>query len=128
MKTENLEQMTAKELDDYAKTLGITKLPNGVKSKVELIQKRREREATIKVAGLELVIPIKRFHDKKVSEVLSSPAASDGDLERILNYLIGDEQMQEVIDACTDEDGTFDLEGLAYIFTTVITSPKLKNF
>ena len=124
-----MARMSASELDEYAKALGITKLGHKTaKEKMEAIEKRRDKKAAIRVAGMELNVPLKVFHDKRVTDILQKPNPSEGDLEQVLERLLGEEQMNEVVEACTEDDGTFDVNALGYIFTKIITSPKLKNF
>lgn len=129
MNKEFMARMSASELDEYAKALGIPKLGyKTAEDKITALEKRREKKAVVRVAGLELEIPIKVFHSKEVTAILSKPNSTDADCEKALLMLVGDEQMAEIEKACTDDDGTYDVNALAYIFTKIITSPKLKNF
>lgn len=42
--------------------------------------------------------------------------------------MLGDEQMTELERACTDEDGTVDIDAMALAVAKIITSQELKNF
>ena len=58
--------------------------------------------------------------------MLSDAARTDADVYRTLGLMLG-EQMGELVDAVTDEDGTVDSAALALAFVRIITSDELKN-
>lgn len=124
-----LERMNGSELDDYANVLGIdtTKLKTE-RAKINLIEKRRERVGTIDVLGVEISIPIKRLHDKKLVERAPKDDATDEEMLLFLQDLLGPEQLEKLEEACTDEDGTVDIDAFSYAVAKIITSSELKNF
>lgn len=129
MKRENLARMSAKEIDEYAKALGIRKLDGkSADDKIAALDRRLSRVATIDVLGLSLEVPVKALKDKRVSDLMEKPDPTDTDCETILRLIIGDEQFDQLVDACTEDDGYIDVAALGYAFTKVITSPQLKNF
>ena len=46
----------------------------------------------------------------------------------MLGLLLGEEQKAELYAACTDEDGTVDVDALALAYVKIFTSDELKNF
>lgn len=128
MNREAMAMMSAKELDAYAKVLGIDlRGAKGAKRKAEVIAARRERCAEMTVLGIELEIPIRRAHDKRVSDLLGGNR-TDADMVEALGLLLGEEQFEAIEAACTEEDGVFDVEAFAYAAAAIIGSPELKNF
>lgn len=128
MNREAMDRMSAGELDAYAKVLGIDlRGAKGAKRKAEVIASRRERRAEIRVLGMDLEVPIRRAHDKRVTDLLSG-SRSDADMVEALVLLLGEEQFEAVEAACTEDDGVFDVEAFAYAAATVLGSPDLKNF
>ena len=108
MKRSTLLRMTPEQLDGYARMLGFDVSGHEtVEEKADAIEARRERVATIDVAGLSLTVPMKRLHDKS---------------------LIGDEQMDAIRVLVTDEDGTVDADGYLLVLNAINTSNELKNF
>lgn len=129
MNKENMAQMSVKELNEYAKLLNIkTNGADTVDALISLIERRRERCAKIEVLGLALEIPIKKMRDKRITDVLTNTQASDEELADTMRLILGDEQFKEVLNACTEEDGTVDVDALALCFSKIYTSKKLKNF
>lgn len=127
MNKEYLERMSASELNEYGKALGIEMAPaKTVKDKITLIETKRNKEAVISVMGLELTIPKKRANDKRIADLIAPPM-SDDQAELAMRLLLGDEQMNEVVTACTDEDGVVDNIALGVVFARAFTSPELKN-
>lgn len=128
MNREAMENMSAGELDAYARVLGIDlRGTRGAQHKMEAITRRRERRAEIRVLGMDLEVPIRRAHDKRVNDLLSG-RRSDADMVEALRLLLGEEQFEAVEAACTEDDGVFDVEAFAYAAATVLGSPDLKNF
>lgn len=127
MNPEYLERMSAGELNEYGKALGIEMAhAKSVEDKIKLIETKRNNNAIISVLGLELSVPKKRVNDRRVVSLLAS-GFSDVEAEVAMRLLLGDEQMEEVVKACTDEDGTVDTIAMGVVFSEVITSPELKN-
>lgn len=129
MRHEALLGMTENEIDDYARSLGVSL--DGVEGKAEkvaLIERRRERTADVRVLGAVIPIPIKRLHDKRMTDRMRGGAMDDRTFIDLMGDLLGDDGLAEVIKRATDEDGTVDNEALALAYTQVITSDELKNF
>lgn len=125
MNKEYLVRMSDAELENYAKAIGI-KIPKDIESKADFIEKRRERTAKIEVLGITFEIPIKRIKDKRVTDLISN--MNDVNAEKALCLVLGEEQYAKLEEACIEEDGTYDVQAMGYAFTTIFTSPKLKNF
>lgn len=129
MNAENMRNMTDDELEGYAKALGFTlKAVKGHDAKVEFIQKRREKAAELSVLGVNLSIPIKAAHDKRVRDLLTKDERTDEDVVELFRLMLGDEQLQALFDAATDEDGTVDEPALSFAFNSILGSKELKNF
>lgn len=119
--------MSAEELDEYGRLLGIEMKPAcTVAQKVALIAAKRERTATVTALGMQFEVPMKALTDKRVTDVLSSQSRTDEDVYRTLGVLLG-ERMDALMEACTDEDGTIDSGALALAFVKIVTSDELKN-
>lgn len=129
MKREVLMSMSKTELDEYARVLGIDASgKKTVAAKVELIEKRRGRTAEIDALGLTLTIPVKRMHDKRVTDLEGKRPMSDEDATRLLALILGDEQMEKLVERATDEDGVVDVDALGLAMARVLASSDLKNF
>ena len=127
MNKEAMARMSAKELDEYGRVLGIEMKPaKTVAQKIALISVKRERTATVTALGMQFEVPMKALSDKRVTDVLSNPARTDEDVYRTLGVLLG-EQMDELVGAVTDEDGTVDSAAVALAFVGIVTSDELKN-
>lgn len=127
MNKEAMARMSADELDEYGRVLGIEMRPaKTAAQKVALINAKRERTATATALGMQFEVPMKALTDKRVTDVLSDPARTDEDVYRTLGVMLGD-QMGELTDAVTDEDGTVDSAALALAFVRIVTSDELKN-
>ena len=129
MRKETLLSLSGAEIDRYAEVLGIdtTKL-KAKAAKVERIEKARQRTADIEAMGLTLTIPIKKMHDKRITDRMNVGRLSDSQLDALMTDLLGEEQVAKVYEHCTDEDGTIDVEAGALGYTTIISSDELKNF
>lgn len=124
-----MNNMDDDELDAYAKALGITVTNlKTAADKIGVITKRRDRMAKLKILGLDLEVPIKRLYDKRVSDVLDKSALTDAESIDLMTLVFGEEQMQMILEACTEDDGTIDVVALGYVFTRVFTDNALKNF
>ena len=127
MNKEAMARMSADELDEYGRLLGIEMKPaRTVAQKVALISAKRDRTATVTALGMQFEVPMKALTDKRVTDVLSSPSRTDEDVYRTLGVLLG-EQMGRLMEACTDEDGAIDSAALALAFVKIVTSDELKN-
>lgn len=127
MNKEAMARMSADELDEYGRLLGIEMKPaRTVAQKVALISAKRDRTATVTALGMQFEVPMKALTDKRVTDVLSSPSRTDEDVYRTLGVLLG-EQMGRLMEACTDEDGAIDSGALALAFVKIVTSDELKN-
>lgn len=127
MNKEAMARMSAEELDEYGRLLGIEMKPaRTVAQKVALIAAKRERTATVTALGMQFEVPMKALTDKRVTDVLSSQSRTDEDVYRTLGVLLG-ERMDALMEACTDEDGTIDSGALALAFVKIVTSDELKN-
>lgn len=122
-------EMSKAELDEYAQVLGIDVAGRKtVAQKVEAIEKRRERTAEIDVLGITLTVPVKRMHDKRVSDLAAKRPMTDADATQLLGLLIGDEQMAKLAERATDEDGTVDADAMGLAMARILSSDDLKNF
>lgn len=129
MNSEYMERMSALELDEYAKSCGINIARFKDKhAKINAINERRERTATVRALGIDFEIPIKRVHDKRLSDLLNNPNASDEDMTRAMILLLGQEQFDELVSACTEDDGTVDVNAMGVAYVRIISSDNLKNF
>ena len=129
MRKETLLSLSGAEIDRYAEVLGIdtTKL-KAKAAKVERIEKARQRTADIEAMGLTLTVPIKKMHDKRITDRMNVGRLSDSQLDALMTDLLGEEQVAMVYEHCTDEDGTVDVEGVALVYGSIINSDELKNF
>ncbi len=124
-----MSRMSSSELDEFAKALGISaKAEKTAQGKAALIDRRRNRRATVRALGMELSVPVKRFRDKRVTDLLGKGELSDEDTEAAMRLVLGEEQFDEVVAACTDEDGTVDVSAMGFVFVKILTSAELKNF
>lgn len=128
MNSRALETMGEAELDAYAKVLGIdSSKVKGAGRKMGLIKERRSRCAEMTVLGIDIEVPIRMAHDKRVSDLLAGEH-SDAEMLEAVRLLIGDDQLSAIEGACTEDDGVFDMDAFAYAVAAIITNPALKNF
>lgn len=128
MNKDAMAAMSADELDRYGRVLGIEMKPARTKAqKIALITSKRERSATVTALGMQFEVPAKALSDKRLNDILGKPEHTDGDILTALELLIGPEQLQDLADACTDEDGTVDAPALALAFVMITESGELKN-
>lgn len=129
MRREVLEQSSETELEEYARSHGIELAPcKTVEEKIDMILRRRERKTTLTIYGLDLDIPIKSVYDKRVNDILSNPRTTDQEMYVAMEMMLGQAQLQKLIDICTDEDGTVDSHALGLAFGKIVKSDELKNF
>jgi len=122
-------EMSKSELDEYATALGIdTSGQKTIATKVDLIEKKRGKTADIDVLGMTVTIPIKRLHDKRVSDLVAKRPMTDADAEALLFLLLGDDQVQALYNRVTDDDGTIDVDALGLSMARIMESDDLKNF
>lgn len=123
-----MERMSAEELDEYGKLLGIEMRPAKTEAqKIALILTRRERTATVCALGMQFEVPMKALSDKRVTDILQSDERTDADVLSVLEVMLGEGQFARLIEAVTDEDGTIDVNALALAFVRIVTSDELKN-
>lgn len=129
MRREILYSMGEDELDEYASTLGIdTRKAKGAKAKADLIEGKRERVAEVEAMGITVSIPIKRMHDKRITDKLNGKRLTDAQFDKLMMDLLGKEQYAAICEHVTDDDGTVDVDALGYILSKVVHSDELKNF
>lgn len=129
MNKETLARMSAQELDEYGAAIGIVMAPaETVEEKIALIQSKRDECAVVRVMGLELSIQRRKFYDKRISDILEKQNPSDEETYIAMEMLFGKKQMNEIVQACTDEDGAIDSIALGMVFYKALTSSELKNF
>ncbi|MGR1083939.1 hypothetical protein ACUYFE_07925 [Olegusella massiliensis] len=129
MRHDYLVAMSDKELDGYADVMGIdvTGIADHA-AKIDKIESTRNRIATVRACGLELHIPIKVLHDKRLIDKYADGALTNTKLENFIYDLVGDKQMEAIRERCTDEDGTVDTDGYLFILNAINESSELKNF
>ncbi len=128
MKKEYLLKMSDEELAGYMKMLGISsKATKTREAKIELIERRRAKTETIDVLGIPIEVSVKKLRDRRVLDAYQA-ATTDAQMEAVARQIIGDEQMDALAVAATDEDGTVDVDALGYAIATILTNKKVKNF
>jgi hypothetical protein len=129
MKPEYLKQMSHEELSQYAAIAGISLAgARSVDAKVSAIEEAREHVATVKVlGGLEVEVPIKKLHDKRLTDMLDAGKLTDEKMEELFVGLVGDEQAKAVEERCTEEDGTIDVDAYSLAIAQVLNAKALKN-
>lgn len=129
MRKEVLETLSASELEGYAAVIGVD--VSNVKTKkarIAKIMEARERTADVNALGMTLTVPIKRLHDKRVTDRLNGGIVGDEELMEIMAAILGEDQLAAIEAHCTDEDGTVDVDAYGVILAAVINSDELKNF
>lgn len=123
-----LKRMSGKELDAYARQLGIdTTKKKSLAAKMQAIEDDRERTAEVDVLGIQLSVRKSKIRDKRVTDVFNGGAMTDADIEAAMRLLVGDEGWDEVIVACTDEDGSVDVDAMTYATMRIIDADAVKN-
>lgn len=129
MNKEAMQNMTVRELEDYANSLGFTlKAATDKADKIDLLERKRARAATVSVLGLELSIEVKRFRSSKFADVINDRDRTAAKLCDAFAGLLGEEQYAKLIDVCTEDDGEVDEDALAFAFATIIKSDELKKY
>lgn len=129
MRREVLMEMSKSELDEYAKVIGVDVTgKKTVTQKVASIESARERVADIDVLGMSVAIPIKRMHDKRVSDLVAKKLMSDDDATELMSLLLGDDQMDSLVARATDDDGTVDVDAMGLAIARILGAEELKNF
>lgn len=129
MRHEALMAMSETEIDGYARVIGIDVTgKKTVEEKVAEIEARRERTAEIDVLGVTLTVPIKRMRDKRVADIMAKRVMSDADANKLLDLVLGKEQVKKLVQQATDSDGTVDTDALGFAIATIVTSDALKNY
>ena len=128
MNKEYLLKMSDEELAGYMKMLGISsKATKTREAKIELIERRRAKTETIDVLGIPIEVSVKKLRDRRVLDAYQA-ATTDAQMEAVARQIIGDEQMDALAVAATDEDGRVDVDALGYAIATILTNKKVKNF
>lgn len=129
MDTSIFDNMSAKELDLYARAMELdcSKL-KGVKAKREFIKQHLTKQADIKIFGNVYTVPVKRLHDKRVSDLLNGKNLTDDKLFEAMRLVLGDEQFDDIYAHCTEDDGLVNMASLTYAYLSVFENEELKNF
>lgn len=129
MDTSIFDNMGAKELDLYARAMELdcSKL-KGVKAKREFIKQHITKQADIKIFGNVYTVPVKRLHDKRVSDLLNGKNLTDDKLFEAMRLVLGDEQFDDIYTHCTEDDGLVNMASLTYAYLSVFENEELKNF
>lgn len=129
MRKEYMALMSADELEAYAKAMGFSvRAGKTAAEKISIIESKRAREAEMTVLGVPVRIPIKRLHDKRVSDLLAKKGRTDAETVEMMVLILGDDQWGLLVEAATEDDGTVDNCALGYAIARIITDRKLKNF
>ncbi len=127
MNSDYMAKMSAEELDELARFMGVSIVAaKSAESKARMIEERRSRVARFGVLGIEFEVPMKRVRDKRVSDLLGEK--TDAATEEAVRLLVGDEKFAELVAACTDEDGTVDVDAMGYAIAKIMCSDELKNY
>jgi hypothetical protein len=126
MRKEIMAEMSAEQMGDYARLIGVN--ASGGKSLIEEIEEARAHVAVIDLLGAEFTVPIKRMHDKRITDVLAKRSLSDRQAEQLMQDILGKAQYKSLLERCTDDDGTIDTDALGVALNALITSEQLKNF
>lgn len=129
MKRSALLEMTAAEIDRYARAVGVdTSKLRKKEAKADAIEEARARMADVDVLGMACAVPIKRMRDKRVTDLIQKERMSDAEVVGLMRSILGDEQYEAVAERATDEDGTVDNDALGTAFAQLTGSEKLKNY
>lgn len=122
--------MSLSDIDAYGKACGIDVTGLADKEdKVDYIERRRGRTAEVSVLGMTLTVPVKRLHDKRVSDLLrNGRVPSEEAATQAMVLLLGEDQYMALVEHCTDEDGTVDVEAIGSVYGKLFFDPELKNF
>lgn len=127
MNSDYMAKMSAEELDELARFMGVSVVAaKSAESKARMIEERRSRVARVGVLGIEFEIPMKRVRDKRVSDLLDEK--TDAATEEAVRLLVGDGKFDELVAACTDDDGTVDVDAMGYAIAKIVCSDELKNY
>lgn len=129
MKLDALKRMDESEIDELGRMYSIELAPcNSLEEKIEMIERRRSRGIIVRVLGIDFEIPIKRAHDKRISDIVGNLNATGMDSMEAITLLLGEAQTKMLVEACTDDDGVVDIDALALAFVKLFNSEKLKNY
>ena len=80
--------------------------------------------------GMTLTVPVKRLHDKRVSDLMrNGHFPNEEDATKAMVLLLGEDQYMALVEHCTDDDGTVDVEAIGSVFFKLFyDDPELKNF
>ncbi len=128
MNPKYLDKMSAKELDSYGKCVGVD--VRNLKTKEQKAEAiRAERERTVQVVALGIPFEVKKsaVRDKRVTDVFEDPRTAPDDVAKVMDTVLGNEQYAELVNACTDEDGSVDVDAMTYATVAIINSAQVKN-
>ena len=129
MNSEQMMRMSPEELDAYARSMGFSvKGKKGVEEKAEAIRERRSRSVELTLLGVGVTVPVKRLHDKRVTDLLSKEGRTDAETEAMARLIVGDEARALLPEAAAEEGGTVDNDARGYAITAHDFSPRLKNY
>lgn len=129
MREEALLEMSAEDIERYGRIIGVDVSGKRTKrQKADAIAEARARTATVCVLGLPCEVPIRRMHDKRVTDLLAKRARTDEDYMAVMRAALGDDQYASVMERATDEDGTVDNDALGLAYTQIVESDELKNY
>lgn len=129
MNREYLMRMDDDELEAYASILGVDLGTTKTReARVNLIERRRARVATVEAMGMTFDVPVKRLHDKRVSDLTERRNPTNAEMVELIGAILGEEQVARIEEACTDEDGTVDTDAYGLLISRILTSDELKNF
>ena len=129
MNAETMQNMTVAELEAFANSLGLTlRACKDKADKIELLERKRARAATVSALGLDLDIEVRRFRSSKFADVINNPQRTSAELFGAFRGLLGDAQYDRLVEACTDESGELDEEALGFAFNRILSSDELKKY
>ena len=129
MREEALLEMSAEDIERYGRIIGVDVSGKRTKrQKADAIAEARARTATVCVLGLPCEVPIRRMHDKRVTDLLAKRARTDEDYMAVMRAALGDDQYASVMERATDEDGTVDNDALGLAYAQIVESDELKNY
>lgn len=129
MNSKSMGSMSPGELDAYARVMGfsVDDLASAAE-KADEIRRRRAREVEMTVLGVHVSVPVRRMHDKRVTDLLAMDGRTDAETERMARLIVGDEAWEAIVAAATEEDGTVDNDALGYAISAVVYDGRLKNY
>ena len=128
MRREVLLASSDTQIEEYGRRIGVDVTGiDGREAKVAAIMDARQRTAEIDVFGTMVSVPIRAFHDKRVTDRLGK-RITDAQLEKLMRDALGKEQYASIEAICTDEDGVVDVDAMGMALHAILNSDALKNF